>query len=503
MPVLYAHFARKMKSLRTSPRGLICRFDRSTAAGLSFCGRIETLEPRQVLSLQGPVITDATPYNSAFVNAVYEDALGRAAESTALTNAVLQLNAGQLRTWLPAVVVSSDEYLRNTIAAAYQQHLGRAVDTTSLNFWIGELEGGVRDEELDAALVGSDEFYLHSGGTDTAWIEAAYESLLGRHADSGALSWATDQLSSGVSRGELALKLAMSLEHEEAVVRNDFEHYWKTTVDDQGVTYWATQLATGQTTNESLVMTLLDTNQYYEDVTGVSPTVVPEPVPTTTWDNKNAAINSHAAAGNAQVVFIGDSITEYWQTTGAAVWNQNYASLNALDAGVGGDQTQNVLWRLDHGNLGSNTPQVAVLMLGINNLGQGDSPLETAEGVASVVATLRDMLPTTKILVLGILPAFADSPDNWFRQQIDQTNQLIQGLADNQNVFYLDMTPEFTNPDGTINADLFQQYLVHPNQEGYQVWVQTMAPYLNAIMALSESQAANEALGIRFQVSGA
>ena len=479
---------RKMKSLRPSTRGPARRCERTTIAPSLFRGCFETLESRRVLSLQAPIISDATPYNSAFVSAVYEDALGRAADPTALTNAVLQLNAGQLRTWLPALVVGSDEYLRNTIVAAYQQYLGREVDTASLNFWMGKLQGGTRDEELDAALVGSDEFYLRNGGTNAAWIEAAYQKLLGRPADSGALTWATDQLSSSVSRGELALKLAMSIEHEETVARSDFEHYWKTTVDDQSVNYWAAHFATGQATNESLVMTLLDTNQYYEEVTGVSPTVVPEPVPNATWDNKNAAIDSHAAAGNAQVVFIGDSITDYWQTTGLSVWNQNYAGMNALDAGVGGDQTQNVLWRLDHGNLGSNTPQVAVLMLGINNLGQGDSPLETAEGVASVVATLRDLLPTTKILVLGVLPAFADSPDNWFRQQIDQTNQLIQGLADNQNVFYLDMGPEFTNPNGTINANLFQQYLVHPNQQGYEVWVQTMAPYLDAIMALSASQ---------------
>jgi len=478
--------------LPTSQRGKRSCFGQNARRPLCAGQRFEALEPREVLSSQAPVVLDATPYNAAFVNAAYQDALGRPADSAALNGAVQQLNAGQARDWLPAVVVDSNEYASHLVTAAYQQYLGRTVDSASLNFWIDELHAGLRDEDLAAALVGSDEFYARAGGNDAAWIGAAYQALLGRPVDAGGLQWATNQLTSGVSRSALALELADSTEREDQVVRNDYLHYWGATPDDASVSYWAAQLGAGQTTDESLVMQLMDANQYYQQKTGVPPTVVPEPVPTSLWQSENANIDAHAAKDNSQVVFLGDSITAYWQNAGATVWAQNYAGLNALNAGVGGDRTENVLWRIEHGNLGENSPKVVVLMIGINNLAFGDSPQDVATGVASIVATLRDMLPDTMILVLGILPALETSPDSSFRQEITATNQLIQQLADGQNVFYLDMGPAFTRADGTINAALFQQYLVHPNAAGYEVWAQTMNPYLQAIMAGSSSQAASQ-----------
>lgn len=441
-----------------------------------------------MFSSQAPVIEDATPYNAAFVNAVYLDTLGRAADLTSLNSDTQQLNAGTPRVFLPATVIDSNEYAADVINAAYQKCLGRAADDASLNYWTQQLHAGLRDEDLYAVLVGSDEFYSRAGGSNSAWIHAAFEALLGRPVDSGGLAWANSQLNSGVSRSELALMIADGTEREEQVVRNDYLRYWSATPDNAALTYWAQQIGTGQATQESLLLDLMNGNQYYQQTTGASPTIVPEPVPLPAWETFNAQIDANAAKGNAQVVFLGDSITYNWQTVGPAVWQQNYASFDALNAGISGDRTQNLIWRIEHGNLGTSNPKIVVLMVGVNNLGAGDSPQDTATGVASVVAALRDALPNSKILLLAILPAFDEAADGTFRQEITATNQLIQKLADNQNVFYLDMGPAFTDADGNILPQLFQPVLVHPNQQGYEVWAQTMNPYLDAIMALPASQ---------------
>jgi lysophospholipase L1-like esterase len=445
--------------------------------------RFEPLEDRLALSAQGALVADATAANAAFVNGVYRDTLGRSADAMALNVVTQQLNDGQPQYSVPLATVSSDEFRANLVAAAYQEYLGRKVDPAALDFWVGQMRSGMRDEQLVAILVASDEFYTHAGGNDGAWTQAAYQSLLGRPAEAGAVAWVTGQLASGASRGLLAVQLAGSLEHETQVVRDDYSHFLRTTPDAGGQSYWATRLAEQQLTNEQVITTFAGTDDYYQLQTGVPPTVVPAPIAATFWTDRNAQLNARAAQGNAGLLFVGDSITQFWENAGQAVWAQNYAPLNAVNEGISGDRTQNVLWRLDHGNLNAIAPSVAVVMMGINNLSLGDSPQDTAAGVSAIVATLRQRLPETKVLVLGILPAVGASPTFFLRQEITTTNQILQGLADGQNVFYLDMSAAFTNPDGTIRSELYQPFLVHPNEAGYAVWAQTMAPQLQSLLA--------------------
>src|SRR5438552_14405733 len=71
------------------------------------------------------------------------------------------------------------------------------------------------------------------------------------------------------------------------------------------------------------------------------------------WKDRQDLLNKRAAeAGEkAQVVFIGDSITQGWEGEGKEVWAKYYAHRNAVNLGIGGDRTQHVLWRFDNGNL--------------------------------------------------------------------------------------------------------------------------------------------------------
>src|SRR5437867_11074507 len=164
-----------------------------------------------------------------------------------------------------------------------------------------------------------------------------------------------------------------------------------------------------------------------------------EPVPRGDqgWKDRQDLLNKRAAeAGEkAQVIFIGDSITQGWEGEGKEVWAKYYAHRNAVNLGIGGDRTQHILWRLDNGNLDSLKPKAAVVMIGTNNSNGEDNTVDQiADGVTAIVKELREKLPQTRVLLLAIFPRNENpSPQ---RGKILQVNQIISKLADDKNVFW-------------------------------------------------------------------
>src|SRR5262249_29604407 len=121
------------------------------------------------------------------------------------------------------------------------------------------------------------------------------------------------------------------------------------------------------------------------------------------WTQRHEAMVKRAKEGNVDLLFVGDSITEGWGNN--SVWQKNYVPLKAANIGIGGDTTENVLWRLENGAIDGLSPKVAVLLIGTNNFGlEGHQPDAVAKGVAACVQTLRKKLPSTKILLLAIFP---------------------------------------------------------------------------------------------------
>lgn len=107
---------------------------------------------------------------------------------------------------------------------------------------------------------------------------------------------------------------------------------------------------------------------------------------------------------DAELLFLGDSITDAWRGKAAQpTWNKYFAPYKALNFGIGGDRTQHVLWRLQHGELEGFRPKVAVLMIGTNNTGS-DSAEQIAAGVTAIVKEIHKQSPNTKVLLLAIFP---------------------------------------------------------------------------------------------------
>lgn len=189
------------------------------------------------------------------------------------------------------------------------------------------------------------------------------------------------------------------------------------------------------------------------------------------WMKRHESINNRAKEGDVGIIFLGDSITQGWNDND--VWKKFYAPRKAMNAGIGGDRTQHVLWRLDHGNADGISPKLAVLMIGTNNSGT-DSPEDIAAGIKVIVGKLRAKLPQTKVLVLGIFPR-GEKPDDEKRQINIKANELAKGVADGRMVYYLDIGDKFLEPDGTLTKDVMPD-LLHLSGKGYEIWATSIEP---------------------------
>ena len=191
-----------------------------------------------------------------------------------------------------------------------------------------------------------------------------------------------------------------------------------------------------------------------------------------------------AKEGKAQLLFLGDSITAGWGGNGKEVWAKSFAAWEPANFGIGGDRTQHVLWRIQNGELDGLKPKAAVIMIGTNNTG-GDTAEGIASGVTKIVETIRQKLPGTKILLLAVFPR-GEKPTtpekaNPGRDKIKQVNGIIAKLADNKNVFFLDIGEKFMEPDGTITKEIMPDFL-HLTPAGYQIWADAITPKLTELM---------------------
>jgi lysophospholipase L1-like esterase len=233
---------------------------------------------------------------------------------------------------------------------------------------------------------------------------------------------------------------------------------------------------------------------------GADPTTVPTTAPAAALEPADVAapklgsdgqLNSHfkkkheeflqrRTEGPIDLLFLGDSITEGWSGRGKAVWQSNYADLNAANFGIGGDRTQHVLWRIDNGELDGISPKVLVLLIGTNNIGY--SAEEILAGDTKIIAEIHEKLPQTKLLIIGIFPRGADPSDPTvaeMRAKIITVNKGLATLDDGNKTRFLDLGDKFLTPDGKITRDfMYDAVALHPNAAGYQLWADAMKPLL-------------------------
>ena len=189
-----------------------------------------------------------------------------------------------------------------------------------------------------------------------------------------------------------------------------------------------------------------------------------------------------------ELVMIGDSITHNWCGDGPGLrdigirnWNSEIAKYKVLNLGFGFDRTQNVLWRLQNGELKGQDPKLIVLNIGTNQFSvtpnyDGDSPEDAAEGVIAVLKKIREITPESEIVVMSVFPRGPER--TFFDPRINRLNQLVRDFTSGQEKMeFLDISAAFLNPDGSQNLELYADEGCHPNDAGYQVWSDALKPY--------------------------
>ncbi len=195
-----------------------------------------------------------------------------------------------------------------------------------------------------------------------------------------------------------------------------------------------------------------------------------------------------ARTGHTDVYFLGDSITRRWGASDPryrellANWKKNFFGWNAADFGWGGDTTQNILWRLNHGELDGVNPKVIVLMAGTNNVGKA-GPLkwnaataaDVTRGIHAIIEICRRKAPQARIVLMGITPR---NDDMDMMPVIDAINARLARLADGREVRYLNINDRLADSHGKLYEGMADPDRLHLAVKGYQVWADALEPLL-------------------------
>jgi lysophospholipase L1-like esterase len=228
---------------------------------------------------------------------------------------------------------------------------------------------------------------------------------------------------------------------------------------------------------------------------GSQPVQVPadQPMPRADQNSKTAheQLLDKAHKGGTDIYFEGDSIVRRWGATDypefLANWKQNFFGWNAGDFGWGADTIQNILWRLENGELDGVNPKVIVLLAGTNNVGNRIPPggpdakvADVVRGIQAVLAVMREKAPKATIILTAIFPR----NDNMaVVPEIVSIDDRLKALADGKQVRYLNINDKLADAEGKLFDGMMNAGdQLHPTLKGYQVWADALKPVFTELL---------------------
>ena len=199
------------------------------------------------------------------------------------------------------------------------------------------------------------------------------------------------------------------------------------------------------------------------------------------WEAK---INQAKADGEkCRIVFLGDSITHFWESKGKEVYDETFPKYHTLNLGFSGDRTQHTLWiAQESGVFNIVHPDLIVIMIGTNNIGwKESSPAEAACGIRQILKALRKNAPQAKILLFDVFPC-GEKPTDAHRLLVNEINAQLPAMADGKHIFHLSINDKLMDADGTIQKSMMADFL-HPGKPGYIIWRDAIQPYIDRFVA--------------------
>lgn len=190
-----------------------------------------------------------------------------------------------------------------------------------------------------------------------------------------------------------------------------------------------------------------------------------------------------ARKGGIDVYFEGDSISRRWGTSDAqyvdflANWKRNFFGWNAADFGWGADKAENILWRLENGELDGVNPKVIVLLAGTNDVGAGAQAADVARGIKAILDVMQRKAPNATVLLMGITPRNGVE----LMATIDKINAEIAGFADGRRIRYVNINGKLADSSGRLFNGMTVDGL-HLSVTGYQVWADALKPIFTELL---------------------
>lgn len=200
------------------------------------------------------------------------------------------------------------------------------------------------------------------------------------------------------------------------------------------------------------------------------------------WHTVSEEISSVLKGRNLDLLLVGNSITQgFGGSRSLVTYKPGKAALDSIigkerweSAGISGDRTQQVLWRLQHGQYGLCSPKNVVITIGINNVvGDDDSSKDVADGIAAIAKEAVKQFPSSHIIVFGLLPSDRDKGSD-VRNRCDGVHLCLAKMG-LKGVTYVDPTSWFVNADGSLKTELYSGDFLHLNGAGYLVWAKKIA----------------------------
>ena len=199
-----------------------------------------------------------------------------------------------------------------------------------------------------------------------------------------------------------------------------------------------------------------------------------------TWYKIYNAQNELLKKGNVEILLLGDSITNRWDTMGKAQWKKYLEGRKAINLGIGGDGTQNVLWRIDHYDFSKATPKKAFLLIGVNNTSPTAKPEDIVLATRLIIKRLQEKFPGIHVYVMKQFPN--RRADKWTPERTEKVKMLNVLLPyyvrDLKGVTMLDFDAAFRLKDGSVPAEYMPDGL-HLGEPGFEIWGKCLQPYLS------------------------
>lgn len=205
------------------------------------------------------------------------------------------------------------------------------------------------------------------------------------------------------------------------------------------------------------------------------------------WYANHKEISSVLASEQVDLLLVGNSITQgFGGDRSIVTYKPGKKYLDAVlqnkkwqAAGISGDKSQNILYRLENGNYNAASPKVVTLTIGINNLTSGNSPKETFIGIKKCIETAQRVLPNSKLVVFGVLPAGKEKNSD-LRIKVDEVNKMLSDYTSvNKEFQYMNLDNVFTDSRGSLKSSFYAPDNLHLSGNGYAAWSEIIASLLD------------------------